>query len=248
MYVGRALRLHCRGSIVLTASMTQRHRVSSGPGKDCSVPPANFTSAVKFRLSPSEVNETNAPTAAEVSAMLPSLHDLRQQLPDARWLREKYIVQNKEAASSTERCPTSAETTIPTSTLDFHEATDPLEDFLFDPLGGEPQPQQPTSAHVLLAYRALAWGTFYAISGFTLTVAVIMTSCGYHSVANLRTTLREKVRRDEERLRTQAVSEAADGDVVHYVIDLADPAEAWRQAQSIWKKVQQLADDEVNHV
>ncbi|KAG5476618.1 hypothetical protein CUR178_03790 [Leishmania enriettii] len=232
-------------------------------------PPAKgFRSSTRFKLSPAQVNENNVPSAREVARMIPTLQELRAQLPDARELEQTYIRPecvlgtNGAAEPGGKGSGHATATTAPSTASLFQKVTDPLEDWLFGPpkedsaaaaetapaaaLQRYPVPRQ----HLLLAYRALFWGTVFALLGFTATVATAMYVCGYHSLRDLQQGVRGKVHRDEERLRAMAAAAAtaqgaeADTLVEHYVIDLTHPTEAWRQVQEIWGAVQRLAEEE----
>ncbi|KPI85046.1 hypothetical protein ABL78_5884 [Leptomonas seymouri] len=214
-----------------------------------------FHSATKFRLTPAQVNETNVPSAKEVSQMIPTLRELRAQLPEALELERRYVrpeciaTQLSKSAETSDlagdRGMNSADGTAPMSAI-FQKTTDPLEDLLFGPPKevGAAESQRPQRQHLLLAYRALLWGTVYALLGFGATVATAMYLCGYHSVDELLEAVRGKNSREEDRLRTSAGGDAGSASVQHYEIDLARPTEAWRQIQEVWSAVQRLAEEE----
>ncbi|KAG5502098.1 hypothetical protein GH5_05042 [Leishmania sp. Ghana 2012 LV757] len=232
-------------------------------------PPAKgFRSSTRFKLSPAQVNENNVPSAREVVRMIPTLQELRAQLPDARELEQTYIRPEWVLGANGAAEPggkgsghTAATTASSTASL-FQKATDPLEEWLFGPpkedsaAAAETAPEAALQRyplprlHLLLAYRALFWGTVFALLGFTATVATAMYVCGYHSLRDLQRGVRGKMDRDGERLRAMAAAAAtaqgaeADTLVEHYVIDLAHPTEAWRQVQEIWGAVQRLAEEE----
>jgi hypothetical protein len=264
-----------RLSVVVITGGVRHASASAGPSSpllplssSTSPPPAahtTFRSATRFKLSPAQVNETNVPSAKEVGELIPTLRELRAQLPDARDLEQRYIRPEEMVAPSAASTPTSTNivgdgsaidgvtTTSATSTI-FQKTTDPLEDLLFGPPKeeggstslGMDHMQHPRRQHLLLAYQALLWGTVYAFVGFVVTVAMAMYACGYHTLGELREGVRGKLSRDEERLRAVAGSSggAADGVVEHYVIDLTNPTEAWRQMQDVWLAVQRLATEE----
>lgn len=212
-----------------------------------------FCSTTKFKYSPSQVTETNVPSAREVASMIPTFRELQQQLPDARELESKYIqsghldttvpAEGAQDLSSSE-AGAKDEGSRPTETTltrgIFQKTTDPIEDLLFGPpkddKAAAASPLRPQ--HLLLAYKALMWGTLYALIGFLTTVLLAMVVCGYRSVDDLLQAVRSKVDRDA------ALLASAEGDdVVLYVIDIRDPVEAWRQAQRIWATIQQTAEE-----
>ena len=57
----------------------------------------SFSSAPKFRLKDSEVNEKNIPSAAEIKEMLPSREELLEQLPTKSEIDNMYGLRNKGA-------------------------------------------------------------------------------------------------------------------------------------------------------
>ncbi|EPY32158.1 hypothetical protein STCU_00780 [Strigomonas culicis] len=191
-----------------------------------------FNSRTKFKLTPDQVNESNVPSSAEVAELIPTLRELKKQLPSARELESKYI----EKKPITENWKPSDEETSEV----FQKTTDPFEDLLETPEDGKRR-NKSTREHLLLAYRALLWGTFFAIVGFLTTVGLAMLTCGYHSIGELMDGVRAKVERDEKRLITKARESSGGEEVVHYVIDLSSPAAAMRQAQDIWNLVQDMA-------
>ncbi|AIN99158.1 hypothetical protein LPMP_260440 [Leishmania panamensis] len=236
------------------------------------LPPAQmvkgFRSGTRFKLSPTQVNEKNVPSAREVGQMIPTLQELHAQLPDAQELEQMFLAPKSVLSAnevsglsegSSERA--AAITASSTSSSLLQKTTGPLENFLFGP----PKDESAVAAEVtptaasqqrlllqrhLLACRALFWGTAYALLGFSATVITTMYLCGYYSLRDLQQGMRDKVARDEERLRTMAAAAvtaqdaAADTVVEHYVIDLSHPVEAWQQIQEIWGNVQRLADAE----
>ncbi|CBZ27867.1 conserved hypothetical protein [Leishmania mexicana MHOM/GT/2001/U1103] len=236
-------------------------------------PPAQtvrgFRSSTRFPLSPAQVNEQNMPSAREVAQMIPTLEELRAQLPDAQELERTYIPRESalRANGVAGRSETSGEcaaattaSSAPSSLL--QKTMDPLEALFF----GSPKDEiaaateaTPTAAsqqrpspreHVLLAYHALFWGTAFALLGFGATVATAMYVCGYHSLRDLKQRVRDKMSHDEERLHAMAAPAATGegapvGTVVrHYVVDVTHPTEAWRQVQEIWSAMQRLAEEE----
>lgn len=238
-----ALRRPCGGMASTPASSAAQRCCCSSSSGVPSPPPPSFRSATNFKLAPTQVNETNVPTAREVKEMIPTLRELRAQLPEARELEQRYIRPEAVAATGGEGTAVAPSATI------FQPTTDPLEDLLFGPPKAEAAAEasqggtRPRRQHLLLAYRALLWGTAYALIGFAATVALAMYACGFHSIAELRAGVRGKLARDEARLRASA-GEGADASAEHYVIDLTHPAEAWRQAQEVWAAVQRMAEEE----
>lgn len=213
---------------------------SAAGGNDKST---GFSASLKFKLAPGQVDETNVPSARDVSRMLPSVKDLHAQLPGAHELEKRYINQdsvvNKTGAAE---APAAAAAATDGAPGIFIAATDPLEDFL----DGKEAKTEMNPQHVLLAYKALGWGTVYAVAGFSIVVALCMAACGYRSLRELAQGVRDKVSRDEARLHADAErrAEADGGTVVHYKIDLSDPTEAYRQMREIWDTVQDIAEDE----
>ncbi|KAG5476349.1 hypothetical protein LSCM1_04051 [Leishmania martiniquensis] len=232
-------------------------------------PAKGFQSSTRFMLSPSQVNESNVPSAREVRQMLPTLQELRAQLPDARELEQTYIrpesvlgANGAAGLGGKKGEHTAAATASLTVSSLFFKTTDPLEEFLF----GHPKGDSAASAeaertsalqqrrlhrqHLLLAYRALFWGTLFAVLGFVSTVATAMYVCGYHSLHDLQQGVRHKKSREDERLRAMAAAaataqgSAVDTPVEHYVLNLTHPTEVWRQVRDIWGAVQRLAEEE----
>ncbi|KAG5501804.1 hypothetical protein JKF63_04073 [Porcisia hertigi] len=229
-----------------------------------------FRRGLPFQWSPSQVNGDNVPSAKEIEAMIPTLQELHAQLPGAREMEEMYIrpgsaMRVNGTTGLGETYSGDAATTVTSSqtTSLFENTTDPLEDLLFGP----PKDQSaaateatPTTAsqqrltsrqHMLLAYRALFWGTTFAFLGFTTTVVTAMYLCGYRSLRDLQQGVRDKMGRDEERLRamadtaaTRSQGAAVDTPLVHYVIDLSQPTVAWQQLQEIWGAIQHKAEEE----
>ncbi|KAL7709929.1 hypothetical protein N2W54_003134 [Lotmaria passim] len=243
-------RLRFLGATCPTRQVSTATTGSSTPSAPPNAPAARptFCSATKFKLTAAQVNETNVPSAKEVGQMIPTLRELHAQLPDAHDLEHRYI----HAATPAD----TAKATASASSI-FQKTTDPLEDLLFGPPkeevaaaaaadeAGEGKRSQ--RQHLLLAYRALLWGTAYAVLGFLVTVVGAMYACGYHAVGELLDGVREKVHRDEERLRVAVggdVTAAGSSPVEHYVIDLTHPTETWRQVQEVWSAVQRLAEEE----
>ncbi|GET89405.1 hypothetical protein, conserved [Leishmania tarentolae] len=228
-----------------------------------------FRSSTRFKLSPAQVNEKNVPSAREIAQIIPSLRELHAQLPDARELERMYIpreptledngLAERSKASGEGRAAVMASST-PSSL--FQKTTDPLEDLLFGSPNEENavtneatatsplQKRPPSREHVLLAYRALLWGTLLAVLGFSATVVTTMYMCGYYSLRDLQQGVRDKMSHGGERLHATAAAGVTEGSasvdtvVEHYVIDVTHPAEAWRQVQEIWSAVQRLAEEE----
>lgn len=235
-------------------------------------PPAQtargFRSSTQFQMSPAQVNEQNVPSAREVAQMIPTLQELRAQLPGAQELERTYIPREsalrangvagrsetsgeRAAATTASSAPSSLlqKTMVPLEALFFGSATDEVAAATeATPTAASP-PCPPSREHVLLAYRALFWGTAFALLGFSVTVATAMYLCGYHSLRDLQQGVRDKMRHDEERLHAMAAP-AATGEgaavdtVKHYVVDVTHPTEAWRQLQEIWSALQRLSEEE----
>ncbi|KPA86753.1 putative mitochondrial hypothetical protein [Leptomonas pyrrhocoris] len=243
--------------LVLTVGRRQAS-TKAGPPTSSHMP---FRSTTKFKLTPAQVNETNVPSAREVAQMIPTLRELQAQLPDALALEQRYIRPENVVAPAPESASTADAADDndfdgaggkPSTTPFFVKTTDPLEDLLFGPPKEEgtsaetttEEDKRPRRQHLLLAYRALLWGTAYALLGVGATVAGAMYLCGYHNLGELLDGVRGKARRDEDRLRGCVAVDDAASSVEHFVIDLTHPAEAWRQLQEVWSAVQRLAEEE----
>ncbi|KEG12281.1 hypothetical protein DQ04_01841120 [Trypanosoma grayi] len=96
----------------------------------------------------------------------------------------------------------------------------------------------PSPQHVLLAWKALLWGTVYAVLGVAVVVCVAMYASGMHCLSEVFVYLRGREDRARRRL------EESGEDVSHYVLDLTNPSTVIQQAQDIWKALEALAEDE----
>lgn len=93
--------------------------------------------------------------------------------------------------------------------------------------------------YVLLAYKALAWGTVYSIAGMSLLTAFIMFCCGWRSVNDVLQSVREKSHRDMllfESKGCEATGSAAN-EVKHFDLDFSQPMKAAAQLKEIWQLV-----------
>ncbi|AYU79643.1 hypothetical protein conserved [Leishmania donovani] len=252
----------CEGTMAGAADSSPSHNPPAQTAK-------GFRSSTQFRMSPAQVNEQNVPSAREVVQMIPTLQELRAQLPDALELERMYIPHQSalgangvagRSETSGERADATTASSAPSSLS--QKMMGPLEALFFGSANDEiaaateatpttASPQRPPSReHVLLAYRALFWGTAFALLGFSATVSTAMYLCGYHSLRDLQQGVRDKMRHDEERLYAMAApaatGEGAAVDTVmkHYVVDVTHPTEAWRQLQEIWSALQRLGEEE----
>ncbi|CCW70208.1 unnamed protein product [Phytomonas sp. Hart1] len=95
--------------------------------------------------------------------------------------------------------------------------------------------EKPTAEHLALAYRSLAWGTFYALVGFTAAIALAMVSCGYYSLTALLEGVREKTRRDNQRFLLSGEALRNEEACHSCTIDLSQPTVAIQQIKELWE-------------
>lgn len=269
--------------------------------KDKDVTPAKMLNPFKsFDMSVMEVTSDNVPSARDVSRMLPSVQQLRSQLPSAKSLEQKYMqsreggridsadATNSSVATTRVLCtpirlerslfagsadmasPPSATKSVSTDSGDDKSGISVKQDEAcsitleqeLNPLQGEDKERwsaelnsgaetsssELNGSHVLLAYKALMWGTVYAIVGFIIIVGLSMRLCGFYSIEDLKKGVRDKFERENERalLHWRAgVGESSGTDKVeHFVIDLSDKTNAWAQIRASWKAIQDMAEQE----
>nr|CCC91299.1 conserved hypothetical protein [Trypanosoma congolense IL3000] len=190
-----------------------------------------FTSSPSFKLQPCQVNESNIPTAREVTEMIATRKELHQQLPTARELEALYV-RPPPSGSGPTGCSAPCEAPL---WPDSDTAEEIMDEERYECTGTTDGLQTPSPAHVLLAWRALMWGTLYALLGVTAVVLLAMYASGMNSVSSVLHHLRSRPERELLRL-------AAEGhEVRHYVLDLANPITLGKQMQELWQVVQDAA-------
>ncbi|ORC87646.1 uncharacterized protein TM35_000212520 [Trypanosoma theileri] len=195
----------------------------------CSEKPRPYRSSTSFRLQPHEVNETNVPSAREVADMIPSRAELEQQLASARELEARYI-HNKTPQT---KCSSAEESPLWPNSDTVEEIMD--EERYGD--GEEEKVPPPSPQQILLAWKALMWGSLYALVGVTMVVCIAMYTCGMRSLADVLLYLRD--RQERERRQLEEVGE----NVNYYVLDLTNPSTLIQQVEEIWQALEDLANE-----
>eukprot|EP00796_Vickermania_ingenoplastis_P009179 gene9179-6456_t len=95
--------------------------------------------------------------------------------------------------------------------------------------------------YTLFAYKALLWGTVYAVLGVAALSVAVMYALDLRSAGAVLVKVREKTERDMVRL-TQRAQPSGEGGVKHYSLDLAQPGRAWEQMKEIWSAVLEEAE------
>ncbi|RNF09462.1 hypothetical protein TraAM80_02174 [Trypanosoma rangeli] len=191
----------------------------------------SYCSATSFKLQPHEVNDTNVPSAREVLAMIPLREELQQQLPSARELEAQCVqppgVKTRPAMRWGE----------PPLWPNSDTVEEIMDEERYGSEEGKDVVPPPSPEHILLAWKALLWGSVYAVIGVAVVVCVAMYACGKSSVEEVLGHLRGRAERERRRL-------AAEGEEVsYYVVDLTSPATLVAQVQEVWHVLEELAKD-----
>lgn len=204
-----------------------------------------FSSTIRFSIPDGKVTAENLPSADELEKLVPTLADLRKQLPSAKEMEAKYVFGTTAAQkAAAEKANASGENKPLWPNCDTPEEIMDEERYGAD---GEVR-QAPTSEQVALAWRALAWGTVYAIIGVGALSVIGLKACGFSSAAELKAHLAAREDREQAKLRTTAESlpNTDSSEVQHFVLDLTNPSDVPRQVQEIFDAVQRLAEKEAS--
>lgn len=96
--------------------------------------------------------------------------------------------------------------------------------------------------YILLAFKALLWGTFFSVVGVSLLVFGIMKHYGFHSISEV---LEARKKRDARLVEIQLKDKNGidyDAQVKHFEIDLQHPEKSWSQMKEIWKIIEQESE------
>jgi hypothetical protein len=234
-----------------TASSCSASTPDAGEGQ---LPSANsqqkkvFSSTIRFRVADSKVTPENLPSADDLAKMIPTLEDLRKQLPSAKEMENKYVFGTSAAQqAAAEKSTASGENKPLWPNCDTPEEIMDEERYGAD---GEER-AAPTSEQVALAWKALAWGTLYALIGVGVLSVVGLKCSGFSSLKELKEHLATREEREREKLQTSAQGnhdsdEDASGPLQHFVLDLTNPSDVPRQIQEIYEAVQRLAEKEAS--
>ncbi|RNF27268.1 uncharacterized protein Tco025E_00459 [Trypanosoma conorhini] len=191
----------------------------------------SYRSATSFQLQPHEVNAANVPSAREVLAMIPSREELQRQLPSARELEAQYVQPPRAEAR-----PATRQDEPP-----LWPNSDTVEEIMDEERYGSGEGKDvvppPSPEHILLAWRALLWGSLYAVVGVVVVACVAMYTCGMRTVGEVLGYLRGRAERERRRLT------AGGEEVRYYVVDLTSPATLVAQVREVWHALEQLAKD-----
>lgn len=201
-----------------------------------------FSSTIRFSIPDGKVTSDNVPTLEELHKMVPTLEELRKQLPSAKEMERKYVFGSTSAQQvAAEKSNASGENNPLWPNCDTPE--DIMDEERYGADGEERA--APTSEQVSLAWKALAWGTVYAVIGVGALSVVGLKVCGFSSVQDLKDHLSAREERERAKLRASVESTSTDGsDLQHFVLDLTNPADVPRQIQEIYEAVQRLAEKE----
>ncbi|CBH12175.1 hypothetical protein, conserved [Trypanosoma brucei gambiense DAL972] len=207
----------------------RRRTSTSANTKTCK----SFTSRIPFKLRSDQVNESNIPSAREVSEMIATHEELQEQLPSAKFLESRYI----KRPLHTESCGSCPATVCGPP---LWPDCDTPEEIMDEERYGGPEAMDrvpaPSAEHMLLAWRALMWGTLYAFVGVTLVVAVAIYVSGVNGISSVLQHLRSRSERELHRLSAEGQ------EVHHFVLDLTNPVAFGRQLQEAWQLVQDIAN------
>ncbi|KAH9598545.1 hypothetical protein LSM04_003279 [Trypanosoma melophagium] len=196
----------------------------------CFDTPRPYRSTTSFRLQPHEVNETNVPSAREVADMIPSRAELEKQLSSARELEARYI-HNKTQET---KCSSTHEPPLWPNSDTVEEI---MDEERYGDGDGKNEVLPPSPQQVLLAWKALMWGSLYAVVGVTVVVCLAMYICGMRSLSGVILYLRDRQERERRRL------EEVGDEVSYYVLDLTNPSTLIQQVEEIWQALEDLAND-----
>lgn len=201
-----------------------------------------FKASVSFKVPDSKVTEENMPSVEDIERLIPTFEQLQKQLPSAKEMETKYIFNSVAAQqAAAEASVASGENKPLWPNCDTPEEIMDEERYGAD---GEVRPA-PTSEQVQLAWRALAWGTLYALAGVAVASCVGLYACGFHSWTQLADHLRSREVREANKLREAAALQSSDGgEVQHLVLDLTNPLDLPRQIEEIYAAIQKLAEEE----
>lgn len=97
---------------------------------------------------------------------------------------------------------------------------------------GEEDKQPPVQPeHVVLAFRAFVWGTFWAFVGVGTIAAVAMKLGGFTSVKEVLAYVGDKDRRRLAELKAQGI------EVIEYEVDLTNPSAVPDQLTEVWNHI-----------
>jgi hypothetical protein len=97
--------------------------------------------------------------------------------------------------------------------------------------GGDAQQNQVQPEHIVLALRALIYGTVLAFVGVGVVALIAMKLGGFRSVDEVLHHVSSKDRRRLEELKQQGV------EVVHYSVDLTQPGTVPDQLTALWEDI-----------
>lgn len=106
-----------------------------------------------------------------------------------------------------------------------------LEEEKFGPEGEEEKQPPVQPEHVVLAFRAFVWGTFWAFVGVGSISLIAMKLGGFASVKEVLQFVGEKDRRRIEEMKAQGV------EVIEYAVDLTNPSSVPDQLSQVWNHI-----------
>jgi hypothetical protein len=199
------------------------------------------------------------PSKKELDCILPTLGELRRTLPSAESLEQQFI-HSEEAKKRALELTKPRDGGSPDGAVagadgavggakplwpDSDTVEDIIEEEKHGPVTcsveGVEENVAPTKSQVQLAWRALAWGTLWAIVGVSLLGYVtVFFICGFAGLGDLRRYL--AAREDRERARLESLTAAARArgeEVRHFSIDLTEPAQLLQQVEEVWKYLEE---------
>nr|CCC48789.1 conserved hypothetical protein [Trypanosoma vivax Y486] len=239
------------GACALPAPLRYARYSDGDKGIATSKPVKAFSSHTRFKLHSHQVNETNAPSAWEVAMALATRAEIEEMLPSARELESRYAKQPTQGAHasctgvpSPEEAGGTCATTAPESAL--WPDSDTLEDIMDEERYGSAlacdEVPPPSPEHILLAWRALLWGTAWAVVGVGAVVVLAMFYCGVDGPSSVTKHLRGHSERELRRLMAEK------GEVERFVLDLTNPSALGKQVQDIWRAVERATRSESESV
>ena len=210
------------------------------------------------------------PSAADIEKLLPTFDELTSSIPSAADMEKKYVHKQEAPPAAAARAgggdvapassPVAGEKdsqsdSIPAAAGDgSHQSgaspntalwpdCDTAEDIINEEKYGtedDPTPA-PTPQQVTLAWKALLWGTLWALLGTVASSCLIAYYFGFHSWSELTAHVATKHERDLLVAKEKGFEEDQTNDVYHFVLDLTNPADLPRQVDSIMTTVRELA-------
>lgn len=97
---------------------------------------------------------------------------------------------------------------------------------------GEEDKQPPIEPeHIVLAFRAFVWGTFWAVFGVGLISLIAMKMAGFSNIKDVLGYVGAKDKRNIEEMKKQGV------EVIEYSIDLTNPTTVPDQLSQVWTHI-----------